>query len=361
MIDLIKSFDAYNEFERTSYFTICFNALPSELFAEVAIEGNKENIEKVLEIIDLKSMEFKVIFKSWITEDDKDSDLTEDYANIYLLKSECKNLVVWVSLANNYLNVDFLYDVAQPETEEWVIATNHKLRTSLGENKAPTFNILSKTKESFRTKEVKLERFEFNGAQTYNDDFLDVNEVIVSSLDQNKAGLILLHGKPGTGKTTYIKNLIGSHPKKTFIFIQNEFVKELLDPEFISFLLKHRDSVLIIEDAEKVITSREHSNENSVVSTILQLTDGLFSDYLNIKIICTFNTSMDKIDKALLRKGRMIAYYDFQPLSVDKTNVLMGTLGLEQLNKELTLAEIFNYKAKEFNQLSRKNKIGFQS
>lgn len=359
MTDLINSFDSYKDFDRTAFFTVCFDTLSSSLLAEIAIEGSKENMEKVIEIIDLKSVELEVIFKNWMTEDDKDSEASNDYAFEYLLKSDTKHLVLWVALDNNYLNVDFLYDVSDASAEEWVLSTNHKLRTHLGENKSPTFKILSKNKGNFRTKEVKLEKFEFDVNKTYNDDFIEVNDIILNSLNENKAGLILLHGKPGTGKTSYIKNLINTHAKKTFIFIQNEFVSELLDPEFISFLLKHKDSVLIIEDAEKVITTREQPNENSVVSTILQLTDGLFSDYLNVKIICTFNTSIEKIDKALLRKGRMIAYYDFQALSKEKTNLLLESLDAEKTDQELTLAEIFNFQSKEFNQNSKRNQIGF--
>jgi DNA replication protein DnaC len=359
MTDLINSFDSYKDFNRHAYFTVCFGTLASGLLAEVAIEGNKENMEKVIELIDLNSIELEVVFKKWMTEDDKDSELSSDYVFEYIFKSESNRLIVWVSLDNNYLNVDFLYDVSNTVTEKWVISTNHKLRTSLGENKSPTFKILSKSNGSFRTKEVKLEKFDFDANKTYNDNFSEVNDIILSSLEKSKAGLILLHGKPGTGKTSYIKNLINTHAKKTFIFIQNEFVSELLDPEFISFLLKHKDSILIIEDAEKVITTREQANENSVVSTILQLTDGLFSDYLNVKIICTFNTSIEKIDKALLRKGRMIAYYDFQALTKEKTNLLLKSLGAEPTDKELTLAEIFNFQTKEFNQSSKRNPIGF--
>lgn len=359
MTDLLQSFDSYKDFDRNAYFTVCFGSLASGLLAEIALEGNKENMEKVIELLELDSNQIEIVFKKWMTEDDKDSELSSDYVFEYILKSDKKRLIIWVSLDNNYLNVDFLYDVSDKATEEWVLATNHKLRTHLGENKSPTFKILSKNKGSFRTKEVKLERFEFDVNKTYNDDFIEVNDIILNSLNENKAGLILLHGKPGTGKTSYIKNLINTHSKKTFIFIQNEFVSELLDPEFISFLLKHKDSVLIIEDAEKVITTREQANENSVVSTILQLTDGLFSDYLNVKIICTFNTSIEKIDKALLRKGRMIAYYDFQALTKEKTNLLLKSLDSEPTDQELTLAEIFNYQTKEFNQNSKKKKIGF--
>lgn len=105
--------------------------------------------------------------------------------------------------------------------------------------------------------------------------------------------------------------------------------------------------------------SREQMNENSVVSTILQLTDGLFSDYLNIKIICTFNTSLDKIDKALLRKGRMIAYYEFKALIPEKANEILSEMYHETTVTDMTLADIFNYRNKHFNQ-NEKGKIGFQ-
>ena len=192
----------------------------------------------------------------------------------------------------------------------------------------------------------------------YNDDFVEVNRLIEDALPTDKAGLILLHGSPGTGKTSYIKNLITKFNNLSFIFLQNEFINELLNPDFISFLLKNRNAILLIEDAEKVLTTREYSNENSVVSTILQLTDGLFSDYLNIKIICTFNTSIEKIDKALLRKGRMIAYYEFKPLAAEKASELLKSMGLEPTEDEMTLADIFNYRSKEFRANDAK-KIGF--
>jgi len=132
----------------------------------------------------------------------------------------------------------------------------------------------------------------------------------------------------------------------------------IIDPEFISFLLKQRNSILVIEDAEKVIISRENLKEGSVVSTLLQLTDGLFSDYLNIKVICTFNTSKSKIDSALLRKGRMIAMHEFNPLSIEKTNHLLKEIGVENVNKELSIADIYNYEEKRYS--IEESKIGFR-
>lgn len=359
MAELINSFDSYNEFERGSYFTVCFDKIASKLLLETPLEVSKENMEAVLETVDLKSQEIEVVFKHWNTEDTKNADFSKDFAYQYLLKSKSKKLVVWLSLENEELTVDFLYDNSDLEIEQWVVSTNHNFRKKFGLNRAPVFKVLSRNSNNFFTENVRTEGFESDVHKMYNDDFSEINDIIEESLIVDKAGLILLHGVPGTGKTSYIKNLISKHSKKSFIFIQNEFINELLHPDFISFLLKHQNSILIIEDAEKVLTSREQMNESSVVSTILQLTDGLFSDYLNIKIICTFNTSIDKIDKALLRKGRMIAYYEFKALIPQKANELLKSMDYESTNTDMTLTDIFNYRNKNFNQTEIR-KIGFQ-
>ena len=109
---------------------------------------------------------------------------------------------------------------------------------------------------------------------------------------------------------------------------------------------------------EKVITSRDQLREGSVVSTILQLTDGLFSDYLNIKIICTFNSNLSQIDSALLRKGRMIAMYEFEALSKQKTNKLLSDIGAETSEVEMTVADIFNHSELKHDNING-SKVGF--
>lgn len=132
-----------------------------------------------------------------------------------------------------------------------------------------------------------------------------------------------------------------------------------LKPDFITFLIKQKNSILVIEDAESVIMSREQSQNKSIVSTILQITDGLFSDYLNIKVICTFNTDVSKIDKALFRKGRMIAFYKFEELAEDKAMALLHLESAEDLPETRTLAELYNLKERSFTDQATTKTIGF--
>lgn len=360
MAELIQAYDSYNEFEKEAYFVVCFDTLPSRLALETPLKVTKKNIERVLDLLNLEQQGMSLVFKYWKTDDSSNADTSKDFPYQYLFKSHDKHLLIWVSLDYDDLDVVFYYDLTDPAVEAWVLETNHQVRKTFGESKTPVFKVLSRNKHNFFTEDVRTDTFKVDVGRFYNDDFEEVDNIILKSLETEKAGLILLHGTPGTGKTSYIKSLITRFDKKTFIFIQNEFVNELLHPDFISFMLKHRNAILIIEDAEKVITSRDRVNANSVVSTILQLTDGLFSDYLNIKIICTFNTSIDLIDKALLRKGRMIAYYDFKPLNDRKAKELMHSLGLETVGEEMTLADIFNYRDKKFGQEPYR-KIGFKN
>lgn len=357
MSELLKAFDSYNDLTYGSFFTLSFNVLASELSLKVPMEETKENMDKVLAVMNFPSEDYKIMLKGWNTEDSCDSDSSKDFTYQLLFKSEKQKSLIWIDIEDDTLTVDFYYDCNDEELEHWVIRKNSELRKAFGLSQKPTFKVLTNSHSTFHTEDVRTEHVNVDVENHYNTDFFNVFTTVNQAIESKQSGLILLYGKPGTGKTTYIKSLISKHSNSNFIFVQNEFVNNLLDPDFISFLLKQRNSILIIEDAEKVLKSRELSNQDSVVSTILQLTDGLFSDYLNIKVICTFNTNLSKVDTALLRKGRMIAMYEFSTLSLEKTNRLLSLLGLEESNEALTVAEIFNKNQKSYHESDKK--IGF--
>lgn len=358
MSDLLRAFDLYSDFQRDACFTHLFEALPSTLAMETPLKGSRGSMEKVTKFLELPGENYELILKHWLTKDSSDTESKSDYPYQMLFKSIKQKSLIWVSLENDNLYIEFLFDCKDLELESWIVDMNHRLRQEYGLAKKPTFKVLIKGSSRFKTDDVKTEPTTINLSSDYNDDFVEIDKEVKKSFEEKKSGLILFYGTSGTGKTTYIKSLITQYSESNFIFVQNEFVSNLLDPEFISFLLKHRDSILIIEDAEKVISSRKNVRQESVVSTVLQLTDGLFSDYLNIKIICTFNTNLSQIDSALLRKGRMISMYEFKALELLKTNKLLKKLGGEQSKEELTLSDIYNNGKKSFAG-TKKRKIGF--
>ncbi|UCS92494.1 AAA family ATPase [Echinicola marina] len=198
-------------------------------------------------------------------------------------------------------------------------------------------------------------------ADNYNDDFEDTHKTILQRLQKsNDKGLVILHGKPGTGKTNYIRYLV-SLIKKRVIILPLSRVSTITDPELIPLLTENPDSVFVIEDAENIVIDREEEGY-SPVSSLLNISDGLLSDLLNIQIICTFNTDLSKVDKALMRKGRLIAKYEFKELEVEKAKRLSGKLGFQtEINSPMTLASIYNQEEKDFRQEQNNKSIGFKA
>ena len=127
-----------------------------------------------------------------------------------------------------------------------------------------------------------------------------------------------------------------------------------------SLMVDHPDSILVIEDAENVIRDRM-SEENLSVANLLNISDGLLSDCLNLQVICTFNTNISRIDKAFLRKGRIIAKYEFKPLQIRKAELISETIGRPAtFNRDMTLAEIYHTGDIDFD-LNQPKKIGFKA
>jgi hypothetical protein len=192
--------------------------------------------------------------------------------------------------------------------------------------------------------DIKLPSDDIDIELNYGKDFRNKYDKILEKLkDDKKSGLVLFSGVPGSGKTTVVKNLAMNIDKK-IIFVPPGTVDIITTPGFLNFMLAHKNSILLIEDAEKVIRSREGEGSNPEgVSNILNLTDGFLGDCLNLFIIATFNTPREKIDKALIRKGRLIAEHHFEELDVEQSNKILKKIGSKRVaEKNMTLAEIYN-------------------
>lgn len=215
-----------------------------------------------------------------------------------------------------------------------------------------------------RRNNLDVEQFELPKSKSllsehYNEDFMEINKLIIKRLNtKNDKGIVLLHGRPGTGKTSYLRYLCHT-VRKPIIFITPQIAHELASPNFISFLAEHQNSVLVIEDAEHIIMEK-NGGRSAVLSNLLNISDGLLSDCLKIQLICTFNCEVHKIDTALMRKGRLICRYEFKPLALPTALALSNKLGYQKsINQDMTLAEIYNQNEDSFADVERK-RIGFR-
>ncbi len=267
------------------------------------------------------------------------------------------NLIVYGYNSDD--EVKILYDAEVPETilqalEDFILSCVKEVLT-----KAESKIFLLYESRGLCLQDFQVRRYDIDLAENYNDDFAPIHENIIKRLNTlNDKGIVFLHGTPGTGKTSYIRYLTSLINKK-MIYISPEFAHKIGSPDFLPLLIDNSNSILIIEDAENLIEERENSR-NVSVSNLLNIADGLLSDCLSIQVICTFNTHISKIDKALLRKGRLIASYEFTALTVEKAQHLSNKLGFTHtIEQPMTLTDIYNQLESNL-ETKEPKKIGFQ-
>jgi hypothetical protein len=201
----------------------------------------------------------------------------------------------------------------------------------------------------------------------YNEDFSEFFDNISKKLEENKTGLYLCYGEAGTGKSSALRHLI-TQVDRPFVFVPPQMINYLSSPEFVDLVLTSlKGSVLIIEDAEKALMKRESEDgfhNSELVSSLLNLTDGLYADLANTSIIATYNCDRNLIDPALLRRGRMKAEYKFNRLSIEKSQNLIDKLEYKfNVTEPMTLADIFNHEDQYSNddreERKTKRQVGF--
>lgn len=178
-------------------------------------------------------------------------------------------------------------------------------------------------------------------SENYNDDI--PTERLVEVLKEKKSSISILHGIPGCGKTTYIRKLIADNKDLDFYWLDARLLDLVTNETFINFLINHNNAVYIIEDCETLLKDRGEFG-NSPLASLLNISDGMLGDSLNIKFLCTFNADLKRIDPAVLRKGRLKVKYEFKELCAEKVKVLADKLGINIPEiKPMPLCEIYNF------------------
>lgn len=139
---------------------------------------------------------------------------------------------------------------------------------------------------------------------------------------------IVLYGKPGTGKTSIIKALSSHFDKNVYIINIMTMTNSSFEKSITSV---PANSVIIIEDFDSCVathsrssmatTNKDNNNSNEKeeqetalsLNTILNTLDGVVS--LNGTIVFMTTNHIEKIDSALLRKGRTDEIYEIPYLT----------------------------------------------
>lgn len=187
------------------------------------------------------------------------------------------------------------------------------------------------------------------GLNTFIDDYMD-----------SSAAVLILYGPPGTGKTSFLKHML-CRRKTNAIVTYDELVLQD-DRFFIDFLTNDDHEVMVVEDADLLLTSRE-SDHNVIMSKFLNVSDGLVK-IANKKLVFTTNISqINKVDPALTRKGRCFGTVEFRKMTPDEARNAARAANLPEQDwyskREWALAEIFNQDTDDIVEQTSTRKVGF--
>lgn len=357
----IENYACADIFYPQRYFMTNFDGFPSKLILNTSVDYFDKHkdvkylqfqLKKFIKTMN-KTHDVRVISDCDINENNELSReqfyvIIEDEQLIFYIEPTPARCVIY---HNNYI-----------KAQKWAKILYKYQNALLNENVIKRkVGIIYKTQAGYNIMERDIKHYEVDLDENYNDDFIKSEKTIRNFLEEDdKGGLVILNGVAGSGKSTYIRNLIDT-VARDFIFLTKDMASALADPEFILFLDKLKNSVLIIEDCESLVASREQGNSGLGIANVLNLCDGILGDIYNVKIICTFNTEIKNVDDALLRAGRLVCRYQFGKLCREKARTLLTKLGVDE-NYEvdengMTLADIYNYGKENGGTQSKKNKI----
>ena len=185
---------------------------------------------------------------------------------------------------------------------------------------------------------LPFEEIKDNYAKTIQEKFVKLSK----DLEDVDNGLIIVSGPAGTGKTYLLRSLLSELGNTRNGVICSPSEPFLREGGTMSQLVSmfHRP-IIVMEDIGDVLTVEAAKTHIDERANILNMSEGLLSEFMDAIIVLTFNNDIEHIDPAILRPGRCIAHLHIGPLTREHASELVG----EALPREsYTLAEVYEMK-----------------
>ena len=157
--------------------------------------------------------------------------------------------------------------------------------------------------------------------------------------------LVLWHGQPGTGKTYALRALLAAWSAwcRPELLIDPEVA--FSDPDYLFALITragndHRPwRLLVVEDADKFLTTDARVRDNPALDRLLNLTDGILGQGQRLLVLLTTNSQLGSLHPAIVRPGRCLAVTEFRRFSAARARTWLGRSVTD--GDSPTLAELF--------------------
>lgn len=182
----------------------------------------------------------------------------------------------------------------------------------------------------------------------------------MDKIGERTGNIIILHGPPGTGKTTALRALARSWKDwaNTHYVVDPDAFLASADYMWDVILNLSHDTdkfkLLIMEDVDELIKLEAKQTVGQSFSRLLNLGDGFLGQGLDLAIVLTTNEPVEKLNPAITRPGRCLANIEVPKFKRTAAQDWLGGHDNEvAIHEDLTLAEMYEKLAEQKQLISK--------
>jgi len=152
----------------------------------------------------------------------------------------------------------------------------------------------------------------------------DLGALMAVTAPEQRGGLVLWHGEPGTGKTTALRALLRAWSPWCEAHVVTDPERAFAHGDYLTELLlasgrlpwdpgpSRSWKLLVAEDADDYLRAGAKERAGAALGRLLNVGDGLIGQGLRVLVLLTTNHELATLHPALVRPGRCLAQVEFR-------------------------------------------------